>query len=106
MRADVELKKRLENQYHYKCGCLICSDLWEPLLNEVDLSDDPEFDDAIKPIMMTSEAIRKLPQSEIDDKEKKEIGFLEKYKRFHPVNDTVCMQDILRTVWNVRAMRV
>lgn len=76
------------------------------MLDEIDLSDDPKYKDAMKPYMMTAQAIRKLSQSEISNMEKKEIAFLEKYNRFHPVNDTICMQDVLRTVWNVLAMRI
>lgn len=80
--------------------------MWEPLVNEVDLSDDPVYNDAIKPGTMTVNAIRKLSNNEITKHEKRAIEFLEKYDRFHPVNDTICMQDTLRLMWNILAMRV
>lgn len=98
-------KQLLEDRYFFKCECLVCSGMWEPLVNEIDLSDDPIYDDAIKPGRMTANEIRKLSANEIAKYEKKAIEFLEEYDRFHPVNDTICMQDTLRYVWNILAMR-
>lgn len=80
--------------------------MWEPLVDAVDLSDDPVYDDGMKPGLMRVNEIRKLSTNEITKHEKKAIEFLEKYDRFHPVNDTICMQDSLRCMWNVLAMRV
>lgn len=80
--------------------------MWEPLVKEVDLSDDPVYDDGMKPAMMRANEIRKLSNDDIAKHEKKAFEFLEKYDRFHPVNDTICMQDSLRCMWNVLAMRI
>lgn len=43
--------------------------------------------------------------SEIREHEKKAIEFLLKYDRFHPVNDTIAVQNNLHIMWNVLAYR-
>lgn len=76
------------------------------MTNEIDLSDDPLYIDGMQPYTMTHAEIRKLPQSIIDRYEKSAIDFLTKYDRFHPVNDTICMQANLQMFWNVIATRL
>lgn len=79
--------------------------MWEPLVNEVDLSDDAAYNDGMKPGLLKVNEIRELSNNEIAKHEKKAFEFLEKYDRFHPVNDTICMQDCLRCMWNALSMR-
>lgn len=75
------------------------------MFNEIDLSDDPLYHEAMQPSTMTHAKIRKLPSSTFDRYEKNAIDFLTKYDRFHPVNDTICMQANLQMIWNVIATR-
>ncbi|XP_055298565.1 SET and MYND domain-containing protein 4-like [Sitodiplosis mosellana] len=102
----LELKRELDERYHFKCECFLCtSELWTPLTNEVNLSRDPLYEFGLQPSAMTIKRFRKLTRSEVLSYEKKAIEFLEKYDRFHPVNDTIVMQNNLQIMWNVLASR-
>ncbi|XP_031628272.1 SET and MYND domain-containing protein 4-like [Contarinia nasturtii] len=100
------LKLELQLRYHFECECMLCTnDDWSPLTDEVDFSDDPLYTIGMKPFCMTVKELRKLSRSQIQQYEKNAIDFLVKYGRFHPVNDTMGMQNTLLIMWNVLAAR-
>lgn len=75
------------------------------LAQEVNFSDDILYEIGIQPSGMTIKELRKLHRSQILEYEKKAIEFLLKYDRFHPVNDTIGMQNNLHIMWHVLASR-
>lgn len=105
----IEPKEKLIDlplRYHFRCKCFVCiNNVWHILTGTVNASDDPIYDEAIEPAWMTPDDFRKLPRDEIQNYEKKGIEFLEKYNRFHPIQDTMYMQDNLLNEWIVLSSR-
>lgn len=75
------------------------------MLDEMDFSDDMLYTNGIQPSNLTLERFRKVPRRLIEGYQKNSIDFLTKYDRFHPVNDTICMQNNLFIMWNILASR-
>lgn len=53
------------------------------------------------PGSMTIETLRTIAQQELENHEDSAIKFLEKYDRFHPVNETVYIHNVLLVLWNL-----
>lgn len=96
----------LRDRYHFECKCLVCSnENWLNVSVVVNLSIDPLYKEGIKLSTMKWDEIRKLPREAVENFEKKAIEFLEKYDRFHPVVDTMRMQQALLRAWNILSVR-
>lgn len=98
---DPKLKTTLENQYRVICKCQLCSnEMWAPLVDRVNVREDSLWKEGIAPILMQTDAFRKLSLDKIENHEKKAIEFLTKYNDQHPIRDTISMQECLQIVWN------
>lgn len=101
---DQHLKTSLEERYHLECKCHFCSnEMWSPLVDRVNLRQDPLWKEGIEPLFMGVNEFRKLPSDVIESYEMKAIEFLQKYNNRHPVRDTISMQDFLQIIWNILA---
>lgn len=86
----------LKERYRFECKCFVCSnEIWSPLNNVLDFSNDPIYKEAVKLSTMTATQVRKLPRDAVADFEKKAAEFLQKYDRLHPVNATMSIGETL-----------
>ncbi|XP_055316116.1 uncharacterized protein LOC129575905 [Sitodiplosis mosellana] len=96
-------KLDVEKQLHMKCECNLCSgDAWT-MLHDKSLKQSPFWKDATAAANMTEKAFRALSNETKEYYENRTIKFLEMYDRFHPLNDTLCVQWALIVMWNVLA---
>lgn len=87
-----------------ECECIMCtSDDFALYPREVNFSQDPLFEFGIKPYTMSMKQFRDLTRNQITEYETKTIAFLNKFDRFHPVNDTVSMEKNLEVMWTILA---
>lgn len=93
-------------RYHFQCKCFICvTEEWSSTADVLDLKNDPLYKEAIVLYTMNKKDIREWPREEIEYHEKKAAEFLEKYNRFHPVIDTIAIQEVLLFMWNILSSR-
>lgn len=106
VEPDESLQTALMDRYHFQCECLLCSDkLCIPSKEELNFTKSQLFIDAHAVFSMKAEEFRKLPQVAIENHEKNVIKFLEKYGRFHPINETFVMQQALQIMWYLLSSR-
>lgn len=70
-----------------------------------DFSKNPMYERGIEPTWMDLDEIRNLTPDKVLSYERDGANFLEKYDRYHPVQDTMMMQHNLHMLWNTFASR-
>lgn len=91
--------------YFVKCGCIMCeNENWSPFCGGY-LSKSPMYERGIEPTWMELDEIRNLTPDKVLSYERDGANFLEKYDRYHPVQDTMMMQHNLHMLWNTFASR-
>lgn len=95
----------MEERFHFKCTCWVCTTGWDPKKDDVDLSKDILYQIGVRPSHMSTKELRQLSRSQIQEIEKKAIECLLRYESVHPINDTIIVQNSLQLMWNVLASR-
>ncbi|XP_055303097.1 N-lysine methyltransferase SMYD2-A-like isoform X1 [Sitodiplosis mosellana] len=94
------MEKQCRTEYHFKCECIICStDFFLPTKYEINFTNTKLYKDIMEANSMTIQAFRKLPREKLKYYEECAIKFLERYDRFHPINETIEVWRILITIW-------
>lgn len=103
-KRDPELKAFLADRCHVKCECYFCCrEMWSPIVDRVNLREDPLWKDGIAPIFMEVAEFRQLSLEIIESHERKTIEFLQKYANQRQIRDNISMQEALQVMWNVVA---
>lgn len=101
-----DLQNFCQSEYHFKCECMVCStDFWMPSTFEVRFANDELYKIVLDAFWMPVESLRELPNERFEFYERNAFKFLEKYDRFHPIEETCSVWSILILMWHMRSTR-
>lgn len=106
LKQHRSLITKLQRELHFKCECLLCTETIRlPTDDEVNFTTNELYKNGLALVKgedaPTLEEFRKLPVAVIEQHEESAIKFLKLFGRFHPIKETINIENALLIMWYI-----